>query len=95
MVPDIHQEQVSLPLAWIPLFFLECPIQWWVTIWSFMKLENTHAVVEFIFKGIEPPYMILGQELCMMLLTPDGRVVKKPNNPIINQFLKVLTNVPP
>ena len=55
-----------------------------------MKLENTHAVVEFIFKGIKPPYMVLGQELCMMLLTPDGRVVKKPNNPIINQFLKVL-----
>ena len=34
--------------------------KWWVAVWSFMKLENTHMVVEFIFKGIEPPCMVLG-----------------------------------
>lgn len=39
-------------------------------------------------------------ELCRTLMTPEGKVVKKPRNPTINQYLKVLepvfgTNTPP
>ena len=55
-----------------------------------MKAENTNAVVEFIFKGLEPPCMVLAQEACRILYTPDGKVVKKPNNPASPQYLKVL-----
>ena len=47
----------------------------WVTIWSFMKSTHTQVVVELIFKGIKPPCMVLGQELCMTLLTPEGRLL--------------------
>ena len=55
-----------------------------------MKSENTQAVVEFIFKGLQPPCLVLGHESCKILYTPDGKVVKKPNNPYVNQYLKVL-----
>ena len=64
--------------------------KWLVIVWSSMKFENTQAVVEFIFKGLEPPCLVLGQESCRQLLTPEGRVVKKPNNPAASQYLKVL-----
>lgn len=37
-----------------------------------------------IFMGIDPPCMVLGQESCIMLLTPEGRVVRKPGNPAVN-----------
>ena len=64
--------------------------KWWVIIWSSMKSENTQAVVEFIFKGLEPPCLVLGQESCKLLTTPEGKIVKKPNNSAVNQYLKVL-----
>lgn len=54
-----------------------------------MQLEKTHVIVEFIFKGIEPPYMVLGQESCMTLSILEGRVVKKLGNPAMIQYLKV------
>jgi len=63
---------------------------WWIVIWSSMKWETTHAVVEFLFKGIEFPCMVLGQESCRTLWTPEGTVVKKQGKPQVNQFLKVL-----
>ena len=55
-----------------------------------MKAKNTNAVVEFIFKGIKPPCLVLAQEACRVLYTPDSKVVKKPNNPASLQYLKVL-----
>jgi hypothetical protein len=55
-----------------------------------MKAENTNAVVEFIFKGIEPPCLVLAQEACRALYTQDCKVMKKPNNPASPQYLKVL-----
>ena len=67
--------------------------KWWVIVWSSMKFENTLAIVEFIFKGLEPPYLVLGNELCKCLYTPDGRVVRMPNNPAMSQYLKVLKPV--
>jgi hypothetical protein len=67
--------------------------KWCITTRSSMKLENTHAIVEFIFKGIKPPCMVLGHESCRLLLAPDGRVVKKPWNTPVKHYLKVETHI--
>ena len=75
---------------WLRRFLEIAQTRWWVVIWSSMKLENTQAIVEFIFKGLEPPCLILGQDSCRTLITPEGRVVKKPGNTHVNQYLKVL-----
>ena len=75
---------------WLRTFLEIVQQRWWVVVWSSMKAENTNAVVEFIFKGLEPPCMVLAQEACRVLYTPDGKVVKKPNNPASPQYLKVL-----
>jgi hypothetical protein len=55
-----------------------------------MTAENTNVVVEFIFKGIEPPCLVLAQDACKTLYTPDRKIVKKPNNPVSPQYLKIL-----
>ena len=75
---------------WLRGFLQVALSKWWVIVWSSMKFENTQMVLEFIFKGFQPPCLVLGHEFCKTLYTPDGRVVKKPNNPVVNQFLKVL-----
>ena len=49
--------------------------------WSSMKAETTNAIVEFIFKGIEHPSMVLAQEACRILITREGVIIKIPNNP--------------
>jgi len=67
--------------------------QWWVVVWSSMKAENTNAVVEFIFKGLEHPCMVLAQEACRTLQTRQGGIVKKPNNTSCPQYLKPLKQV--
>ena len=78
---------------WLRRFLQVALSKWWVIVWSSMKSENTQAIVEFIFKGLQPPCLVLGQDSCRTLYTPEGRVVKKPNNPAVNQFLKVLKPV--
>ena len=45
--------------------------------------------MEFIFKGLEPPWLVLGQEVYKILYTPDNKVVKMPNKLSVNQYLKV------
>jgi hypothetical protein len=75
---------------WLRKFLQFVQSKWWVVIWSSMKLENTNAIVEFLFKGLHPPCLVLGQDSCRVLITPEGKVVKKPNNPVVNQYLKVL-----
>lgn len=55
-----------------------------------MKFKKTHMVVEFTFKGLQPPCLVLGQESCRILYTPKGRIVKESNNQVVNQYLKVL-----
>jgi hypothetical protein len=40
---------------WLHRFLQTIQRKWWVVMWSSMTAENTNAVVEFIFKGIEPP----------------------------------------
>jgi hypothetical protein len=64
--------------------------KWWVVVWSSMTADNTNAVVEFIFKGIEPPCLVLAEDACKTLYTPDRKIVKKPNNPTSPQYLKIL-----
>ena len=54
------------------------------------RLELHEVWVEFILKGLEPPCLVLQHEFCENLYTPDNKVVKKPNNPTLNQYLKVL-----
>ena len=41
-------------------------------------------------RGLESPCLILGHVSCKTLHTLDGKVVKKPNNLAVNQYLKVL-----
>lgn len=67
--------------------------RWWVIIWSSMKAENTNAVVEFIFKGLEHPCLVLAQEACRTLLTKEGAIVRRPNNPNSPQYLKPMKPV--
>ena len=64
--------------------------RWWVIVWSSMTAENTNAIVEFIFKGLDHPCLVLAQEACRTLMTRDGGIVRKPNNPKSPQYLKVM-----
>jgi hypothetical protein len=41
-------------------------------------------------QGHRAPYLVLAQDACKILYTPDRKVVKKPNNPASPQYLKVL-----
>jgi hypothetical protein len=84
----IKSELVHLRL-WLRRFLQIAHKKWWVVVWSSMTAENTNAVVEFIFKGIEPPCLVLAQDACKILYTPDRKVVKKPNNLASPQYLKV------
>ena len=75
---------------WLRRFLQVALSKWWVIVWSSMKSENTQEIVEFIFKGLQPPCLVLGHESCRTLYTLDGRAVREPNNPAVNQYLKVL-----
>lgn len=89
--PNVHQDKLVYLQPRLCLFSLKIvQSKWWVIVWSSMKSENTQANVQFIFIGIEPPCMVLGQELWTTLLTMGGRVVGKPGNSAVNQYLKVL-----
>jgi hypothetical protein len=72
---------------WLWRFLQIARTKWWVVVWSSMKVENTNAVVVFIF---ESPCLVLEHEACRVLYTTDSKVVKKPNNPASPQYLKVL-----
>lgn len=75
---------------WLRRFLQMVQRRWWVVVWSSMTPDNTNAVVEFIFKGIEPPCLVLAQNACKILYTHENKVVKKPNNPSVPQYLKVM-----
>ena len=75
---------------WLRDFLQIIQKRWWVVVWSSMKADTTNAVVEFIFKGIERPVLVLAQEACRTLMTREGGTVRKPNNPKSPQFLKPL-----
>lgn len=74
---------------WLWRFLQIAQSKWWVIVWSFMKFENTQEIVEFIFKGLETPWLVIGYESSKSLYAPDSKVVKKPNNLIINQYLMI------
>lgn len=58
--------------------------KWWVLVWSFMRLDTTHAILEFIFKGLESLCLVVRQEPCKTLITREVKFMKKPNNPAVN-----------
>jgi hypothetical protein len=89
--PPIHIK-IKLVYLWPWLWrFLEVALRkWWVIVWSSMRSDTTQAVVEFIFKGVQPPCLVLGHESCRLLYTPKGKFVSRPNNPAVSQYLKVL-----
>jgi hypothetical protein len=66
---------------WLRRFLQVALSKWWMIVLSSMKSKNTHAIMEFIFKGLQLPCLVLGHESCRTLYTPNGRVVRKPNNP--------------
>jgi hypothetical protein len=92
-LPTYIKSKLVYLRPWLRRFLEIVHSKWWVIVWSSMKSENTQAVVEFIFKGLEPPCLVLGQDACRVLITPEGTVVKKPGNPAVNQYLKVLKPV--
>ena len=55
-----------------------------------MKARNTNAIVEFIFKGLELPCLVLAQKAFRTLTTREGGTVKRPNNPMSPQYLKFM-----
>ncbi len=61
-----------------------------VIIWSSMVMDNTKAIVSFLFRDLAMPCMILGQEHCDELHDRSGRVVPKVAGGGGPQFLKVL-----
>jgi hypothetical protein len=61
-----------------------------VIVWSSMVLENTEPIVSFLFHGLEPPCLVLGQESCDELLDDRGRPIPKVGGGGGQQFLKVL-----
>jgi hypothetical protein len=88
--PTLIKSKLVHLRPWLRHFLQIVTKKWWVVVWSSMTAENTNAVVEFIFKGMEPPCMVLAQKACRKLYTPQNQVVKKPNNPAVPQYLKVL-----
>ena len=48
-----------------------------VIVWSSMVLSNTEPIVSFLFHGLDPPYLVLGQESCDDLRDERGRPVDK------------------
>ena len=64
-----------------------------MVVWSSMKAENTNAIVEFIFKGLELPCLVPTQEACRALTTWEGGTVRRPNNPMSPQYLKPMKPV--
>ena len=63
-----------------------------VIVRSSMVLENTEPIVAFLFRGLSPPCLILGQESCNELLDEKGRLVPKIGGGGGQQFLKVLNS---
>ena len=73
---------------WLRRFLQFVQRKWWLVVWSSMTPDNTNAVVEFIFKGIEPPCLVLAQNACKIMYTPDMKIVEKPNNPAVPNTLR-------
>lgn len=53
--------------TWLQHFLQIAQSKWWGVVWSSMKYENTNAVMKFIFKGIEPPCLVLAHASCKIL----------------------------
>jgi len=61
-----------------------------VVVWSSMLMDNTEAIVGFLFRELARPCLILGQEACDELRDRSGKVVPKVAGGGGQQFLKVL-----
>lgn len=61
-----------------------------VIIWSSMLMDNTKAVVSFLFRELAMPCLLLGQEHCDDLYDRSGKIVPKVGGGRGPQFLKVL-----
>jgi hypothetical protein len=61
-----------------------------VIIWSSMLMDNTKAVVSFLFRELAMPCLLLGQEHCDDLYDRSGKIVPKVGGGPGPQFLKVL-----
>ena len=61
-----------------------------IIVWSSMVLANTEPIVSFLFHGLAPPCLVLGQESCDDLHDERGRPIDKVGGGGGQQFLKVL-----
>ena len=62
-----------------------------VIVWSSMIMANTEAIVDFLFRGLPRPCLVLGQEACDELVDEKGFPVPKfGGRGGGQQFLKVL-----
>jgi hypothetical protein len=62
-----------------------------VVVWSSMVMDNTESIVDFLFRGLPSPCLILGQEACNELVDEKGFLVPKfGGRGGGQQFLKVL-----
>ena len=61
-----------------------------VIVWSSMIMENTEAIVHFLFRDLPRPCLVLGQEACDELLNEKGFPVLKYGRGGGQQFLKHL-----
>jgi hypothetical protein len=62
-----------------------------VIVWSSMIMDNTEAIVDFLFRGLPRPCLVLGQEACDELVDEKGFPIPKfGGRGGGQQFLKVL-----
>lgn len=63
-----------------------------VVIWSSMKKSTVMEISKFLFSGISPPDLVLGQESCGKIETSPGKFLMDRNNPMKTVFLKTLSS---